>query len=431
MRNKNYAIKNVELWSIDGVQSHCHLLIENGVVTALDVDDLVMAPNVEVINGTGKVLIPAGVDPQVHLRVPGQSEKETAASGLQAALKGGVGALLTMPNTKPVIDTISACEQAQAELFPATEETGVKVLLSAAITKQQKGQECVDFKSLTEWGIAAFTDDGVGVMSDELMEKVLAWSEVSGLPVLQHAETVGHGGVLAPGPIQQQLNMAPYPSSAETDMVARDLKLLEKYPKAHYHVLHISSKGTLDLIEKARSKGLHATCEVSPHHLFFSSHDIKEGVSSFKMNPPLRSPEDQQALQDALAAGTINFVATDHAPHEIEIKGSNFKTAAYGTTGLETSLRVLLSLYKNKKLSCEQLVRVFSYNPARFLGLDESYGSIGKGLAFHGVLVDISQISVVSEGDFGGKSKNSCFMGTSLPGKIETVFLQDRIHKIN
>lgn len=430
MTKQNFAIQNVELWSKDGVRKDSTLIIEEGVVKTMGSSDLEVPPGIEIINGNGQVLMPAGIDPQVHLRVPGQPEKETAESGLQAAVRGGIAAFLTMPNTKPVIDDTTVCEQAKAEILPAAEKTGVKVLLSAAITKEQKGFECVDFKALTDWGIAAFTDDGVGVMSDDLMEKVFSWSETSGLPVLQHAEIKGHGGVLAPGPVQEDLKIPPYPASAETDMVRRDLSLLEKYPKARYHVLHISSQGTIDLIKEARSKGLHASCEVSPHHLFFSSHDIKNGLSSFKMNPPLRSPEDRKALQEALAEGVIDFVATDHAPHEEEIKGENFKTAAYGTTGLETSLRVLLSLYKKNKLSSEQLVRVFSYNPARFLNLDESFGSIKEGLPLRAVLVDVDDEAPVKAEDFAGKSKNSCFMGTSLAGKIDKVFLESFVHQI-
>lgn len=429
MTEQAFVIEHVEIWSRDNVSPRVHVLVEQGVVTQISPEAI--PGNYDRIDASGLVLLPAGVDPQVHLRVPGQPEKETASSGLDSAVRGGYAALLTMPNTKPVIDSVESCELARRELAPAESHTGVKVLLSAAMTKGQKGQELVDFDALAEWGVAAFTDDGVGLMSDSLMKCVLAASERTGLPILQHAEVVGHGGVLAPGPIQEKLGVAPYPSAAEVEMVRRDLSLMADYPEARYHVLHISSKDTLGLVGEMRQEGYRVSCEVSPHHLWFSSWDISESSSSFKMNPPLRSPEDRHALQVALGTGTVDFVATDHAPHETRVKGRNFKTAAYGTTGMETALRVLLSLHAQGSISKERLVDVFSYQPARFLGLDRSYGSIEIGRKLHAVLVDPNECRVVEEEDLAGQSKNSCFLGSELYGDIKTVFLGTKVHQIS
>ena len=424
--DSTYIIDDVQLWNSDGIIDKCHVLVKDGVVDKLS-DEPITAPYKH-IKASGMVLIPAGVDPQVHLRVPGQKEKEIAHTGVAAAIKGGYGAILNMPNTKPVIDNVEVCNKTLEEIAPVEEATGVKVLLSAAITKGQVGKEATDYQGLKDWGVAAFTDDGVGVTDDDIMRQVFAASSESGIPVLQHAETLRHGGILAPGPLQRALKLPPYPASAETKMVARDLELLREYPNAKYHVLHISSKDTIDIVDKAKKSGLTATCEVSPHHLWFCSEDIDESNTSFKMNPPLRSREDREALQKALSEGKIDFVATDHAPHEEEIKSHSFTTAAYGTIGLETALQVLLSLYHQGKLSRERLVAVFSTAPAKFLSLDKSYGQIKAGEVFRAVLLKPDEKQIIKKNHFKGQSKNSCFLGSKLYGKIHRVFLGKHSH---
>ncbi|MFW7377318.1 MAG: dihydroorotase [Oligoflexus sp.] len=430
-RLQNLEIQGVDIWNPDGVLKNQRVLVEGGVLRSIQpMDQSNPSPSAHPIAAQGMVLMPAGVDPQVHLRVPGQLEKETASSGLMAAMQGGIAALLTMPNTKPVIDQVSVCDQAEAQLAPICQETGMTVLLSAAMTIGERGQESVDFAGLAERGIAAFTDDGVGVVKDELMRQALEASAQYNKPILQHAEFPGHGGVLAPGPVQAQLGVTPYPASAEFEMVARDLELLKQVPQARYHVLHVSSQKTVDLVQEARDQGLRVSCEVTPHHLWFSSHDISEANSSFKMNPPLRGPEDRDFLRQALADGRIDFVATDHAPHEAAIKTDNFKTAAYGTLGLETSLRVLLSLVHRQEISPSRLVEVFAEKPARFLGLDESFGRLTIGQAFRAVLVDDRAERPVTLEDLVGQSKNSCFLGTCLQGEIHLLFIEDRVHTI-
>lgn len=420
-----YAITNVTLWNVSGISEHVDVFVENGVVASIKPTG--SAPDGwKLVDGSEQVLMPLGVDPQVHLRVPGQPEKETPLTGLTAAIAGGIGAVLTMPNTNPVIDQVDACNLARQELADAVAKTGVETYLSAAITMGQKGKTPVDFQALADWGIKAFTDDGVGVVEDSLMEAVYKASEETGIPVLQHAEVPGHKGVLAPGPFQEKEGIAPYPESAEVDMVVRDLTLLKKYPKARYHVLHVSSAKTLEAVNSARLNKLQATCEVSPHHLYFSSDDISADNRSFKMNPPLRSPQDRQALRTALREGVIDFVATDHAPHESSAKGTKFSTSAYGTTGLETSLRVLLSMQKKGELTPERVVDVFSATPAKFLGIDDQFGLIETGRTFRAVLVDVNEEAPVTEKDLYSLSKNSCFLGATLPGRIKGCFVGER-----
>ena len=428
MQSDRYQIKNVELWTNTGIRHGVSVLVENGILVKISDQTEAHASGVDTIDGHGVVLMPAGVDPQVHLRVPGQPEKETALSGLEAARAGGIAAVLTMPNTNPILDDVVSLNLAKKELDPATAKTGVQVLYSAAITKGQKGKQAVDYQVLADWGVAAFTDDGVGVLSDELMATAFDASEKTGLPILQHAEMPGHGGVLAPGPVQLKQAVKAYPEAAEVDMVRRDLELLRRYPMARYHVLHASAARTVDLVKQAKKEGYRASVEVTPHHLWFTADDITPENSSFKMNPPLRSKEDRLALQEGLRLGDIDFVSTDHAPHEAEVKTSKFKTAAYGTVGLETSLPVLLSLYNKGVLSFSDVIRVFSKNPASFLGIDDRYGDIEIGRPFNAVLVDKEQVQTVSLEFLKGKSKNSCFLGSRLHGKILMTCFEKHIH---
>lgn len=426
-----FVVSHVDLWRVSGVQSNVDLLVRNGKVVEIATHGAKTWFTERTIDGRGKVFMPAGVDAQVHLRVPGQPHKETAESGLWAAVHGGVGALLTMPNTKPVIDDTVSCELAKKELAPYVAKTGVQVLLSAAITKGQRGKELVDFQALKHAGVTAFTDDGVGVADDDVMRGALKSVAALKTPILQHAEIPGHGAVLADGPVQKQVGGTAYPVSAETDMVARDLRLLAEFPDARYHVLHVSSAKTIDLIEEARRKGLAVSCEVSPHHLFFCSEDIDPKVSSFKMNPPLRSADDRKVLQAALADGRCQFMATDHAPHEPDVKTENFKTSAFGTTGLETSLRVLIWMYQNGQLTPERLVDVWASSPAMFLGIADDFGDIAVGKVCNAVLVDVTAPpATISANDFVGLSKNSCFSGAELPGQIAATILGSHIHTL-
>ncbi len=428
-----FIVRHVSLWNSYGVAQGVDLAVKDGVVLEiarnLRREDYA---NFREIKGDGLVLLPAGVDAQVHLRVPGQHQKETASSGAWAAVAGGVGAILTMPNTKPVIDNVETLRSAKLEVSGAEAETGVKVFFSAAMTMGQKGRDCVDFKKLASEGVLAFTDDGVGVADDAVMRRVFEGTAKTGLPILQHAEVPGHGGVLADGPIQRLLGGPAYPSSAEVEMVKRDLRLMQEVAGARYHVLHVSAAETIELVKAAKDKGLHVTCEVSPHHLFFSSDDIQPGNSSFKMNPPLRSRQDKEALIAGLKVGHCDFMATDHAPHESEVKTENFKTSAFGTIGLETSLRVLIWLWRQGQLSSERLVEVWSKSPATFLGIEGDFGEIAEGRPFNAVLCDVTaEGGVLSDDDFVGLSRNSCFIGSKLPGKVIMTMLGDKVHFIS
>lgn len=406
------SFEDIEVWTASGVRSHCDVFLRNGRL----VEIRPAARRVSRVNRL--VMMPAAVDTQVHMRTPGQWEKETPETALHAALKGGVGALLTMPNTKPVLDSVEALELAKTQVATAESRYGVQVLYSVAGTIGQKGETLAPLENLVTAGAAAVTDDGKGVSDDSLQLEIFKRLEPLEIPFLQHAETLGAEGPLADGPVPRKHGLKPYSARHETDMVDRDLKLLEQAPKARYHLLHTSSGESVPLIEKAKAKGLRVTAEVSPHHLFFSSDDIDEGNTSFKMNPPLRSREDREALIDALSSGVIDWVATDHAPHEITTKTKPFPEASFGTLGLETMVPVVLDLVAKGRLTPARAVQVLSTKPAEFLGIEENYGHLRVGKIMNAILVTPDETWMVRANDHVSLSKNTCFDGAKLKGKV-------------
>lgn len=355
--------------------------------------------------------LPTGVDLQVHLRYPGQSQKETLEGGLEAALAGGLDTVLTMPNTNPFLDQPAVLADAIRNLRNAHP---VKVLFSAAGTVGMRGEAAAPIAELVKAGAVAITDDGWGVRSPEAMESVLRACADSGVPFLQHAEMPGHKGVASASSFQKSENLPEYPREAESQMVRRDVELLRKVTRARYHVLHVTTRNTLEEVRRAKEAGLPVTCEVTPHHLVFANTDIppeSNPVSTaFKMNPPLFGPEDREALRAGLASGLVDFVSTDHAPHEWENKKGGWRTAPFGTRGLETMLPVLLTLVHEGVLSWARLEEVFSGAARRFLALS----SVPHGVLF----VDPTEKWTVSEGDLPGISRNSCFLGYELRGRI-------------
>ncbi len=432
MKKKNcclYVLKNASVWSSDHEPKKMDLLIKDGRILQMKSE---IANVGTVIDLGGKALLPSGVDVQAHLRVPGQEQKETAATGLLAALKGGYSAVLTMPNTQPTIDCVEVLNQGKAEVQEFEENYGVSVLWTAAITKNLNSSELTDFENLIRSGVVAFTNDGLGVLEDEVMTLAFSRLQDLNIPLLQHAEYLGHGGVLAPGPVQQKLGVKPYPEEPEWQMVERDLRVLRQYPKTRYHVLHVSCAKTIQLVKAAKTEGLRVTAEVSPHHLFFNTGTIDGDNPSFKMNPPIRSKNDQEALWKGLTEGVIDFVATDHAPHEFSKKMGSFEHASFGTLGLETTLRVLFEAWKNNKITSQRLVQIFSKNPANFLNLKNGFGEFKLGSKFHGVLVDLlAEPSIFTEQDISSLSKNSCFIEQKLPAKICGAFHGEQIFEFN
>jgi len=422
----HYLIGPVTLWTSQKEIPKTYIEVKDGKVVKIS-DSSLLSLELPVVDGKEQVLMPAGVDAQVHLRVPGQEHKETAETGLLAALKGGYAAVLTMPNTKPTIDSVEALQLGRGLTAPYEERFGVKVLWTGAITKNLNSSTLTPIEDLARAGITALTNDGLGVLSDDVMEEAFERLSPLGIPLLQHAEFLGHGGNLAPSSVQRKVGATPYPESAELEMVERDLRALKNHPQARYHVLHITSRKVIPLLRPAKEAGLKVTCEVTPHHLFFCGEDIDPENKSFKMNPPLRTAEDREAFWKFLESGDIDFVSTDHAPHEELVKQGSFNEAAFGTIGMETTLGVLTWGYQQGRLSRQRFVEVFSTKPSRFLGLDPSYGDIQEGKTLRALLFDVNapEREIRAE-DFSSLSKNSCFIGAKLPGQLLQVFSGER-----
>ncbi len=367
--------------------------------------------------------IPTGMDLQTHLRYPGQHEKETLSSGILSAIQGGYDTIVSMPNTYPFLDNPNILSTTIKEASMQSSEitlhgkVNLELLFTASASIKMKGKRITDIKELKKYGAVAITDDGWGVEDDDLMVEILSLCQEHQIPFFQHAEIPGHRGVASSSSFQSANNLTPYPRTAESEMVKRDLKLLVKFPNVRYHVLHISTKETVDLIYQAKKDGLPVTAEVTPHHLMFCNEDItpvnETNSTSFKMNPPLFSKEDKDCLRESLSNGTIDCISTDHAPHSIVDKKLPWDRAPFGTRGLVTALPCLITLLKEGVFNYQRVIEVFSQFPRHFLRNNCKYKT-PSGYIF----VDPQDYFTVKSQYLAGKSRNSCFIDKKLTGKI-------------
>jgi dihydroorotase len=377
-----------------------------------------------VVDANGLVLAPAFVDPHVHLRTPGREDEETIASGTQAAAAGGYCAILAMPNAEPVVDSSavlgSLVETAQAE-------AEVPVGFLAAITKGQQGSELTEMAELADAGAAGFSDDGKPVVSAGLLRRALQYGAVTSRPLALHCEepTLSRDGQMHEGAVSAELGFAGYPSVAESVMVERDLALAA-YEHRPVHVLHVSARESVDAVRTARAAGVGATAEVTPHHLCLTDDALRSLDPNLKMNPPLRSSDDRAALIDALRDGTIQAVATDHAPHARHEKEVPFEAAPFGVTGLETSFAALYThLVEPGLISLETLLERMSAGPAAIYGLPAP--RIAAGELANLVLLDLAASRRIEPGDFRSRSANSWLLGERLNGKVRMTVAAGRV----
>jgi dihydroorotase len=361
------------------------------------------------------IAVPTGLDLQVHLRFPGQPQKETLAGGLESALYGGYDGLVSMPNTNPFLDTAEALRAAIESAKTGVAEYPVRVGFAASATKGMQGKEATEIDELAAAGAVAITDDGWGVKYEKAQGAIFASCARHQILFQQHAEMHGHGGVTPASVFQAKQGLPIYPRSAESDMIRRDITILRRHPSARYHVLHVSTRESLAEIRRAKDEGLKISAEATPHHLFFSNEDIPgdERSTYFKMNPPLFSPDDREALREALRDGTIDCVSTDHAPHEKELKGKGWLVSPFGTRGMETALPAIMTLVSQGVITLQRAVEVFSAEPRRVLAREEF--AKPSGLLF----VDPLKKFTVTTEDLPGISENSCFLGAELTGRLE------------
>jgi dihydroorotase len=370
----------------------------------------------EVMNLKGKVVAPGFVDMHVHLREPGFEYKETIRTGCTAAAAGGFTAVCCMPNTNPAIDDESVVkfilEKARVALGGL-----VDVYPVAAVTLDRKGEQLSPIAELVDAGAVAFSDDGDPVHNAEIMRRALEYAGMFNKPLIQHAQDLPmtKGGVMNEGFAATELGLPGMPCIAEEVMVARDIALTD-YTGAQYHVAHMSTAGCAELVRKAKARGVHVTCEVTPHHFTLTEDAVRSYDTNTKMNPPLRTRDDVEAIKAALKDGTVDVIATDHAPHSYDEKQVEFQAAPFGIVGLETALGLAVTELTMKGfLSLYQLVEKLSVNPRRILHLPPI--RIAEGEMANLTIFDPAHEWVVDPQKFKSKSKNSPFGGFKLTGK--------------
>jgi dihydroorotase len=397
----------------EGIDATLDVRIDAGTIAAigegLDTNEH------RVVDGQGLVLTPAFVDPHVHLRTPGREDEETIASGTAAAAAGGYCAILAMPNTDPVVDSAATLG---ALVETAGREAEIAVGFLAAITRGQRGEELTEMAELADAGAVAFSDDGVPVASAGLMRRALQYSSISGRKLALHCEerSLSRDGHVHEGSVAAELGFAGYPSVGESVMVERDLALAA-YEGQPLHLLHLSAAESVTALRRARAAGVAATAEVTPHHLVLTDEAIRSLDANLKMNPPLRSAEDRAALIEALKDGSIECIATDHAPHALHEKDVPFEAAPFGVTGLETAFAVLNThLVRPGVLTLATVIERMTAGPARVFGLDRPRVAVGARANL--ALLDLECAWEVDAQSFRSRSRNSWLLGEQLTGAV-------------
>lgn len=414
-----YVLKNGKVLMGNGDLEVKDVVIEDGRVTAIG--DGMERDGAQVIDVAGKLVAPGLVDVHVHLREPGGEHKETIATGTAAAARGGYTTVCAMPNTKPVPDTAEVMTQVVDRI---KETANVRVLPYASITSSLKGDELVDFAALKAAGAFAFTDDGVGVQTAGMMYEAMKKAAALDMAIVAHCEdnSLVYGGVVHDGIFAKEQGLAGIPNIAESVQIARDV-LLAEAANCHYHVCHISTKESVRAVRDAKRAGIRVTAEVSPHHLILNETDIPGNDGNWKMNPPLRAKEDHEALLEGLLDGTIDFIATDHAPHAAEEKNVPMEKAMFGIVGLETAFPLLYTHFvKTGEWTLKQLMDWMTVKPAEVFNLP--YGVLEIGGIADITVIDLEKEAVIDPDNFASKGRNTPFTGWNCVGWPVATFAE-------
>jgi len=389
----------------------------------------------ESLDGTGLVVCPGFIDLHCHLREPGFEDKETMATGTRAAAIGGFATVCCMANTEPPLDTPAAVDWTKQK---ASRDGTVAVLPIGCITKGRKGEELTDMAGMAEAGVVAFSDDGDPVASSQLMRRAMEHSRELGVPIIDHCEDreLSDNGIINEGEMSAKLMLKGIPAAAEEVMVARDL-ILAKLTRARLHIAHVSTKGSVELIRRAKEEGISVTAEVTPHHLTLTEEKIAGASSSksfdtnAKVNPPLRTREDVQALIKGLKDGVIDAIATDHAPHTLVDKDCGPERAAFGISGFETAFGCLMSLVHEGETSLTQLISKLTYEPAKVIGRNGELGTLKIGAPASITILDPDKEWIVNSRDFASKGKNTPYDGYKFKGKVIATIANGKISYID
>jgi dihydroorotase len=401
------------------------ILLRDGRVAEVALPGKIRGGADETFNARGLIVAPGFIDLHVHLREPGQSYKETIATGTAAAAAGGFTTVCTMPNTAPVVDS------AELVAWLRKPERGalVNVFPIAAATRGSRGVELTDFAALQRAGAIAVTDDGKPILEDDVMRAALRLGAELNLPVVQHAEDtrLTEGASMNEGPTSFRLGLRGMPAAAEANIVDRDVTLAQQIRESRIHVAHLSTAEALKAVRRGKRAKARVTCEVTPHHFTLLDQDVGDYDTNFKMNPPLRSATDREAILVAMADGTIDAIATDHAPHATHEKQVEFERAAFGITGLETALALAITkLHREHKISLTRIVELFTSGPARVFDLP-GRGSLARGNVADVTIFDPTKRWTFEAAKSRSLSRNTPFDGWQFTGKVAATIVGGRV----
>ncbi|KRN93949.1 dihydroorotase [Pediococcus stilesii] len=415
-------LKNANAVLKEGTQL-VDILIENTKIVKIDTN---IETNAErVIDIEGQLVLPGLIDVHVHFRDPGQTQKEDVVTGSHAAARGGYTTVWTMPNVDPVPDT---AEKMKKMVEHNRSKSIVHIEQYGSITKKRTSEELVDFKALKDAGAIAFSNDGNGIQTAEVMYEAMKQIKALDLPLAAHVEdeSLMQHGVMNEGDTAKQLGLPGISELTETAQLARDLEIARN-TGVHYHVCHVSKARSVELIRRAQRDGVNVTAEVAPHHLFLDETMITMDNPMMKMNPPLRTLKDRQALLSGLLDGTIGMIATDHAPHTVEDKTGSMKTAAFGITGLETAFSLLYTkLVKSGICTIEQLVQWMSSQPAQIFNIQHA-GELKSGEIADLTVMNVDTQYKIEKKDFASKGVNTPFVGQQVYGRTELTMVAGKI----
>ncbi|MDQ8565414.1 dihydroorotase [Enterococcus faecium] len=416
-------IKNGQINTRKNMTTPAEIWIEDGRIKAIGTG-FSEAEFDEVFDAKGQLITPGLVDVHVHLREPGFTYKETIEAGTRSAARGGFTTVCAMPNLNPVPDTAEKLRQVYDII---RKDAVVKVLQYAPITENLRSEKLVDQEALIEEGAFAFTNDGVSVKTAGTMYLAMKEAAKNNKALVAHTEdeSLLFGGVMHAGKKAEELGLPGILSVTESSQIARDL-LLAEATGVHYHVCHVSTKESVRVIRDAKKAGIHVTAEVSPHHLILIDEDIPEDFGFWKMNPPLRGREDREALIEGLLDGTIDCIATDHAPHGLEEKSQSFMKSPFGIVGSETAFQLIYTHFvETGRFTLEQVINWLAVKPAEIFGLNA--GTLTVGAPADVAVFDITQTCTIDKADFLSKGENTPFIGWKVKGETQMTFVNGKL----